>query len=253
MMNELLAWLALPWSGNPDHLIAPAVAWHGRLMVLAWGAAVPVAVLLARYFKVTPWQDWPRQLDHKFWWHGHRVLNYGAVVVSCAAAALVWSAQGYIGPARALHAWLGWTVVGLGLLQVLGGHLRGSKGGPTEPRLGPDGRVIDLHGDHYDMTRRRCAFEWVHKVLGYGALALTLVALLVGLWVADAPRWMWLGLAGWWLVLFAVAARFQRQGRCIDTYQAIWGTDPHHPGAAVGPIGWGVRRLGADKPSMERT
>ena len=36
--------------------------------------------------------------------------------------------------------------------------------------------------------------------------------------------------------------RLQRQGRCIDTYQAIWGPDPRHPGNRLKPVGWGVRR-----------
>lgn len=242
-MNDLLGWLVLPWSGASDHAIAPAVAWHGRMMVLAWGGAVPVAILLARYYKITSGQDWPRELDNRFWWNGHRLLNYAAVLVSCAAAALLWSSMRYAGQARDLHAWLGWLTVCLGVLQVLGGSLRGTKGGPTAPRLGADGRALDLHGDHYDMTRRRRVFEHVHKTLGYGALGLSAVALLVGLWVADAPRWMWLLLVTWWLALVGLGVRLQRQGRCIDTYQAIWGPDPGHPGAGIEPIGWGIRRV----------
>lgn len=100
------------------------------------------------------------------------------------------------------------------------------------------------------MSRRRRIFEHVHKTLGYGALLLSALTLLAGLWVADAPRWMWLGLLAWWLVLVVVAVRLQRQGRCIDTYQAIWGPDPHHPGAGVRPIGWGIRRVRPE--SLER-
>jgi hypothetical protein len=64
----------------------------------------------------------------------------------------------------------------------------------------------------------------------------------LGLHVADAPRWMALALLAWWLLLAALAAHWQRTGRCIDTYQAIWGPDPQHPGNRVPPIGWGVRR-----------
>ena len=92
------------------------------------------------------------------------------------------------------------------------------------------------------MSRRRRIFEHVHKALGYGALLLSALTLLAGLWVADAPRWMWLGLMCWWLALVAVAVKLQSEGRCIDTYQAIWGPDPLHPGAGVIPIGWGIRR-----------
>ena len=59
-MTPLLQWLSQPISGAPVHAIAPEFAWHGRLMVLAWSLAVPTAVLLARFFKVTPGQRWPQ-------------------------------------------------------------------------------------------------------------------------------------------------------------------------------------------------
>ena len=243
MVDTLAHWLLTPWSGAADHAVAPAVAWHARLMVLAWGMAIPLAVLLARYFKVVPGQDWPRALDHKAWWHGHRLLNYAAVLLTAAAVVLVWPAGRYSGIARDLHAWLGWTVAVLAVLQVLSGVLRGSKGGPTAPRRASDGHVLDLQGDHYDMTRRRRVFEHAHKGLGWMALGLSVGAIVLGLRTADAPRWMWLLLPAWWALLVVLAVHWQRQGRCIDTYQAIWGADPRLPGATVAPIGWGVRRL----------
>jgi len=84
---EVIDWLLLPLSGGLDHVVAPRVSWHGRLMVLAWGVAVPVAVLLARFFKVTPRQRWPEELDNTFWWHGHRFLSYVAVTLTAIAAA----------------------------------------------------------------------------------------------------------------------------------------------------------------------
>jgi hypothetical protein len=34
----------------------------------------------------------------------------------------------------------------------------------------------------------------------------------------------------------------QRAGRCIDTYQAIWGLDPDLPGNRRRPIGFGIVR-----------
>lgn len=100
-------------------------------MVLAWGVAMPIALLLARYYKVTPRQNWPQELDNRFWWDGHRLLNYATVAFSIAAASLVWSTTYYSGAARDLHACLGWSIVFLGILQIIGGQLRGTKGGPT--------------------------------------------------------------------------------------------------------------------------
>jgi hypothetical protein len=63
-----------------------------------------------------------------------------------------------------------------------------------------------------------------------------------GLAVADAPRWMALALCGWFVLLAAGFALCQRKGLAIDTYWAIWGPSPAHPGNRIEPIGWGVAR-----------
>lgn len=242
-MEPLLTWLAAPLSGAAAHAVPPAVAWHGRGMVLAWALLVPLAVLLARFFKVTPRQRWPEVLDNPFWWHRHRLLNYGAAALTLAAASLTIGRHGHAGAARALHGVLGWAVLAALAVQIASAHLRGSKGGPTAPRLGPDGTVIDLHGDHYAMTPRRYRFERLHKGLGHATLGLALAAMASGLATADAPRWMVLGLASGVLLYAVVFVRCQRAGRCLDTYQAIWGPDPSHPGNRLPVVGWGVRRV----------
>lgn len=243
MLADLTAWLFTPLSGADSHAIAPAIAWHGRLMVAAWGLAVPLAVLLARYYKVTPGQDWPRELDNPFWWHAHRTLNYAAAILTAIGLWLVWEGARHTGPVRGLHETAGWCVAALTLMQITGAHLRGTKGGPTAPRLSPQGEMLDLHGDHYDMSPRRLLFERLHKGLGLASLACGALALVLGLALADAPRWMAMALALWWAGLLAMALRLQRRGRCIDTYQAIWGPDPALPGARLPPVGWGIRRL----------
>jgi hypothetical protein len=92
------------------------------------------------------------------------------------------------------------------------------------------------------MTPRRVAFETVHKSLGWIAVPFALAATGLGLALVDAPRWMPLVLALWWIALVGAAIALQRAGRCIDTYQAIWGPDPAHPGNERKPIGWGVSR-----------
>lgn len=243
MLEPLLDWLVTPLSGATEHTVAPVAYWHARLMVVAWAFAAPLAVLLARYFKIMPRQRWPQELDDKTWWHGHRTLNYVALALSVVAVGLVWGQINYTGMLRDAHAFLGWSLLALAMMQLAGGHLRGSKGGPTAPRLGADGQVLDLHGDHYDMSRRRIVFERIHKSLGYLALLLTVPVVWLGLWTADAPRWMAVVLAAWWIVIAVLFAYWQRRGRCIDTYQAIWGADPDLPGNRIAPIGWGVRRM----------
>jgi hypothetical protein len=231
----MLDWWLAPLSGATGHAIAVPVAWHARLMVLAWGVLIPVGVLWARFWKVAPGQDWPRELDDKRWWHAHRTLQIGGFLLGLAALALVFRV-GATTPGAEAHHLVGWIVVAAGAWQVAHGFARGSKGGPTAPTLA---------GDHYDMTPRRVLFERVHKSLGWVVVVAAVAAIASGLLVADAPRWMAAAIAAWWLLLAARFVRWQRAGRALDTYQAIWGPDPALPGNARAPIGWGVTRQGA--------
>jgi hypothetical protein len=244
-VNELSTlmstWLYAPISGATTHELAGLLAWHGRLMVLAWGVLIPVGVLVARYFKIWPGQRWPAQLDHPGWWHSHRACQWSAVCLMTLATALAWqSAQPAASLAGALqlnlprlHTQLGWGLLCAAWLQIVAGFARGSKGGPT---------AATMRGDHFDMTPRRRLFEHLHKSLGWASLLVACATMLIGLVLVDAPRWMPLLLLLWWVMLAALSWRWQRQARCIDTYQAIWGPDPSLPGLARSPIGWGVVR-----------
>jgi len=102
--------------------------------------------------------------------------------------------------------------------------------------------VPSMRGDHYDMTTHRRWFERLHKRLGWLAIVAAVLTVVLGLIAADSPRWMAGVLTVWWLLLTTLAWRWQRQGRCIDTYQAIWGPEPRHPGNQRPASGWGVRR-----------
>jgi hypothetical protein len=219
MSTPLIAWLLAPIDASRPHELSEALAWHGRLMTLAWGVLIPLGVVVARYLKVTPRQDWPRQLDNKLWWRSHLACQYagGACMLAGLAIALSAARPG----ASFTHAAMGYAVLGFGAMQFLAGWLRGSKGGPTE---------TEIRGDHYDMTLRRVVFEHVHKTVGYLALGLAAVTILSGLWAANAPRWMWLSIAGWWLLLLVASLRLQSLGRHVSSYHAIWGPDPAHPG-----------------------
>jgi hypothetical protein len=234
-------WLLASIDPARPHLVDAAIAWHARLMVLAWGILFPLGVLIARFFKVTPRQDWPAQRDNRFWWHSHLGLQYlggGLMLIALATILAGHGARGF----GSAHAWLGYAVLVLGAMQFLAGWLRGSKGGPSEP---------SLRGDHYDMTARRIAFEYLHKSAGYLALLLAVGAILTGLWQANAPRWMWIVLGGWWLGFVLAFVLLQRRGRAVDTYQAIWGPSPEHPGNLRRPIGLGVRRIAVHKGAPE--
>lgn len=232
-MSMLWQWLATPLSGSATHGVEPWLYWHARWMVLAWGILLPLGALVARYFKVLPTQNWPTNLDNTGWWHAHRSLQWLGMVLASLGLYFVWDREvGTVGLAK-WHAWAGWMLLGMGGLQVLGGILRGSKGGPTS---------LQLRGDHYDMTTYRVWFEHIHKGMGWLSVFLAIVVIGLGMLLADVPRWMPMVMVIWWAGLLALAWRWQTKGRCIDTYQAIWGPDPRHPGNRVPPIGWGIRR-----------
>ncbi len=236
----MVEWLLAPLSGDAYPATEPWVYWHARLMVLSWSFLLPLGMLAARYFKVTPKQDWPRVLDNKLWWRTHLWCQSAGVAAMTLGLILIFGRGWRTGPAVTAHHVCGWIVVSIGWIQVASAVLRGDKGGPTEPTL---------RGDHYDMTPRRLAFEAVHKHLGWIAVPLALTATALGLGFVDAPRWMLLFLAIWWISLIASAVHLQASGRCVDTYQAIWGPDPKHPCNRRQPIGWGVsrrKRIAAD-------
>ncbi len=235
----MIDWLLLPLSGAAAPAISDAHAWHARLMVLGWGLVVPCGVLIARYWKVTPQQNWPHTLDSKVWWRSH--LAAANVVAFCTIVgfALVVNSAPKVFSALPLsiklHHLLGYAVMVLCIVQILLGLLRGGKGGPTS---------VSMRGDHYDMSPRRILFERVHKSCGWLAIALSIGAIVSGLVHSDAPRWMFFILLVWWSALIGAAIIWQRRGQCLDTYQAIWGPDPIHPGnhPSLKPTGWGITR-----------
>ena len=230
-----MEWLTSPLDPSALHDVATPIAWHGRLMVLAWALLIPIGILTARFCKVTPRQNWPARLDNPLWWHLHRILQYSGGAVMLVGFGLIAAFAGQT-PGTA-HATLGYTVLALGLLQFVAGWLRGSKGGPTAPAL--DG---SWRGDHYDMTRRRRFFEAYHKGVGYAAVVLSIAAIFTGLALANAPLWMFLSIAVWWFILLVCFVVLQRRGLAFDTYQAIWGPDTMHPGNAMPSQGWGMTR-----------
>jgi hypothetical protein len=233
----MLDWLQTPLSGAGTHSLAPWAAWHARSMVLAWGVLLPLGALVARFFKVLPKQPWPQELDNRVWWNTHRALQWGGVAVMGIGLAFVSSRAAHppppVGALAQTHTWAGWVLCATGALQVLGALARGSKGGPTDAQM---------RGDHYDMTPWRLAFERLHKSLGWAAVFAGAVVIVMGLVLVDAPRWMLLVLALWWLAFAVAFVLLQKRGRCIDTYQAIWGPGLQHPGNHLQPTGWGVRR-----------
>ena len=227
-------WLLSPMDATRAHEVGFAVSWHARSMVLGWGVLAPLAILIARFFKVLPGQDWPREVDSLVWWRSHWIGQTLVLGLTTIGFVLVMPTNF---DQMSLHNKLGYGVLALLVVQVLLGLFRGSKGGPTDPAS--DG---SWYGHHYDMTPWRLMFEVVHKSVGYALLILAMITILLGLWKANGPNWMWLSLILWWGMLISAFAILQKRGMAIDTYQAIWGDDPSHPGNARPHPGWGVRR-----------
>ncbi|WP_099824053.1 hypothetical protein [Oceaniglobus indicus] len=82
----MIEWLLAPLDPTMAHDVGFLLSWHARLMVLAWAVLAPAGVIVARFFKVWPGQDWPRQLDDQRWWRAHRIFQYGTVVLTVFAA-----------------------------------------------------------------------------------------------------------------------------------------------------------------------
>ena len=244
MLWELIGWLLTPISGSTIHVVPSAVAWHGRLMVLAWLFMMPAIFLVARFYKITPKQNWPNRLDNPFWFIWHRRGGYaiGALVL-LAMVMILWS-ENWAFRLSSGHAVLGTLVLALAVIQIAGGYLRGTHGGPVDPFTRRKKPKTEWPGDHFSMTRRRILFEYIHKTSGYILVPLAALVIYSGLYDVDAPRWMWIAGTSVWLICAGAFIRLQALGRCVDTYQAIWGTDPSLPGnKRRSPIGIGIRRL----------
>jgi hypothetical protein len=191
------------------------------MMALAWLLLLPAGVLIARFFKVTKSQDWPNELDNRFWWNSHRLLNYAGIGLATLGFVIIWTTlDGF--QLSSWHGWLGLVTLVFGWLQVISAWFRGSTGGPMDKGADPSD-ASTWRGDHFDMTLRRRLFEAWHKHLGYLALIVALPTVWFGLRAIGAPRWLealpWTAALAF-VLLFIL---FTRQGRCIDTYQAIWG------------------------------
>lgn len=247
IIHGAVEWLLTPMSGSMDHSVGAGTAWHGRLMVLAWLILAPLSIIIARFYKVTANQDWPRVLDNPFWFIAHRRIGYLAGVFMLIALGAIYWGNGFEFRWLSFHGTVGWSLLLLGAVQIIGSAFRGTHGGPVHPMTREAIPPERWHGDHYSMTRRRIVFEYLHKSMGYALLPFIGLAISSGLSVVDAPRWMWAATAGLCLVFVGLFVRLQRQGRCIDTYQAIWGGDRTLPGnRREQPIGWGVRRCAQD-------
>ncbi|MCC6473906.1 MAG: cytochrome b [Burkholderiales bacterium] len=235
-------WLLNPFAAAAPPSFSAVIAWHGCFMALAWVVLMPMALAVARFYKITPGQDWPR-VSNSFWFRSHRWLGYATGIATVVAmAGFLWRSEPLILWQRP-HAMTGWALLALALFQVVGSLFRGTHGGPIDQITRKPVPPERWPGDHFSLTRRRIIFEYSHKYTGYALIPLTVWQVASGLQDAGAPNWISI-MAGLWAVILAAAfIRLQAAGRCIDTYQAIWGLDETLPGYRREPIGWGITRV----------
>jgi hypothetical protein len=228
-LNLLISWLSDPLSISIRRQEPLLFGIHGWVNLFAIGFALPVGIVVARYFKITQRQDWPKEVDSKLWWRGHLLLSYLGVALIIGAQAPI-AKFSHLLDLRELsqlrvhqlaHLASGWLFLFMGVFLVLTGWLRGTKGGPTDKQI---------RGDHYDLTERRLLFESVHKKVGYFLLALSFLVAVTGFYVAALPRWSFAVFIAWWVLLLLLCLRYELGGRQIPTYQATWGLKPEHPG-----------------------
>ena len=206
--------------------------WHGAAMVLAWLVLVPAGVLIARFYKVRPGQDFPRHTDDRFWWDSHRILQIGGVALATLAAYWVFQEREWEIDWDVPHTTFGLIVLVLGAAQVLSPLLRGTKGGPTDDHADP-ANPATWHGDHFDMTLRRRIFEAWHKNVGYLVMLAAVLAVWTGIETAGLEEyWKW-GVVALIALYIALFILWTRQRRRVDTWTAIWGPPGslprHHP------------------------
>ncbi|MCP5085267.1 MAG: hypothetical protein GY952_00450 [Rhodobacteraceae bacterium] len=204
---------------------------HAWLMFTCWFVMVPFGVMAIRYFKTKPKPyGLPRgvgKFDPLFiWWVMHIWTLYTAITLSLGGIVIALYVSG--GFSGSLHAWFGGLTVIFGAMQIIIAWQRGTHGGHNHLSSNPDDPST-WRGDHFDMTTRRLWFEAYHKPGGYFALFLAIGT------VASGLMQFWMPVIAVLLVLFllggfAFVVVFEGKGYRHDTYQAVFGNHPDHPG-----------------------
>ncbi len=126
-------WLLAPLDVTRPHELDWNTKWHGRVMTLAWAILLPIGVLIARFGKITPRQNWPDRLDNRLWFHTHWMMQTGAALGMVIGIYLIWKPAGD-GWLIFVHRSLGWAIAAFCAMQVVAGMFRG-----TRRRTGPPG------------------------------------------------------------------------------------------------------------------
>ncbi|KAE9549450.1 hypothetical protein FO519_007344 [Halicephalobus sp. NKZ332] len=145
------------------------VKLHGIFMLIGWFGMVAIAIFSARYLR--PAIPYSKINGLHVWFHLHRGINIGAVVLIILATVLIfvakdlrWTGPRVDAPAEhnlrlgVIHSIVGLVAVIIGFLQPFGALLRC---GPDHPR--------------------RPIFTWIHRSFGFLGILLAVVAVFLAL------------------------------------------------------------------------
>jgi len=133
---------------------AEVILWiHLAVMSVAWGALLPLGVVVAKLFH-----------DSASWFRLHQGLQMtGWFLQLCGFAAAVWYVEDFSSHFSGLHAYVGFAVVTIGTLQPLNALLRPHKPGFGEVK-----------------SKARIAWECTHKSLGWLVISFGVVNMVTG-------------------------------------------------------------------------
>ncbi|KAJ8613518.1 hypothetical protein CTAYLR_002209 [Chrysophaeum taylorii] len=139
-----------------------AIKAHGALMIVAWAWFAPIGVIFSRLKTVAL-----RAGYMKTWLYAHLFVQVVALVFTAAGFVMAYKAikdADGVDHMTYRHPKLGMGVIYAGATQLLMGLLRPHAPSRDEPKL-----------------VRRWIFEILHRVVGYGALVLAVIAMLSGI------------------------------------------------------------------------
>lgn len=141
-------------SAEAEQDLWPVLAVHGFMMFLAWGILLPGGVLAARYLK---------HVKGDGWYQIHVYLQYSGLAIALLGFLFaVAELRGF--SVSSLHVKFGITAIILACAQPLNAYLR--------PKKQADGEEI---------SSKRLLWEYVHVIVGRGAILAAIVALFTGM------------------------------------------------------------------------
>ena len=219
--------VTLSFLGNAFEL---SWSFHAGLMFFVWIVLVPLCITIMRFHKPPPSEKGIQRdvsLRHREWWFFtvHKFELFLAMLLALVGSGLAWAVSGKF--SGSVHAHFGVVTVMLGLAQIISSQLRGTRGGKYREGADPNDPAT-WQGDQYNRTRKRRAFEAVHKTTGYFTLLFAVGAVGSGLMQFSMP----ILTATFVVVLLSwmgIWTFYDFNGRAYDGYRVAHGYGLEHP------------------------